>query len=53
MTFSHSRYNPQIKLSPEEMLEISQEINREFAPNFSTAIQVPAISTQTFSKRNV
>jgi len=34
MTFSHSRYNPQIKLSPEEMLEISQEINREFTPGF-------------------
>jgi len=34
MTFSHSRYNPQIKLSPEEMLEISQEINREFTPDF-------------------
>lgn len=36
MTFSYSRYNPQIKLSPKEMLEISQEINREFAPSFST-----------------
>ena len=41
MTFSYSRYNPQIKLSPEEMLEISQEINREFAPNFSTGIPNP------------
>ncbi len=35
MTFSYSRYNHQIKLSPEEMFEISQEINQEFAPNFS------------------
>jgi hypothetical protein len=41
MTFSYSRYNPQIKLSPEEMLAISQEINREFAPSFSTRIQSP------------
>jgi hypothetical protein len=38
MTFSYSRYNPQIKLSTEEMLEISQEINREFAPEFSNGI---------------
>ncbi len=35
MTLSYSRYNPRIKLSPEEMFEISQEINREFAPVFS------------------
>jgi hypothetical protein len=41
MTFSYSRYNPQIKLSPEEMLAISQEINREFAPSFSTRISSP------------
>ena len=41
MTFSYSRYNPQIKLSPVEMFEISQEINREFAPNFSTRIPCP------------
>jgi hypothetical protein len=44
MTFSHSRYNPQIKLSPEEMLDISQEINREFAPDFS--IKKPEPSSQ-------
>ena len=42
MTFSYSRYNPQIKLSPKEMLEISQEINREFAPSFSTGIPGPS-----------
>lgn len=42
MTFSYSRYNPQIKLSPEEMLEISQEINREFAPGFSIKKPEPA-----------
>ena len=41
MTFSYSRYNPQTKLSPEEMLEISQEINREFAPGFSPGIPRP------------
>ena len=44
MTFSYSRYNPQIKLSPEEMLEISQEINREFAPSFS--IKKPESASQ-------
>ena len=41
MTISYSRYNPQTKLSPEEMLEISQEINREFAPGFSPGIPRP------------
>ena len=42
MTFSYSRYNSQIKLSQEEILEISQEINREFAPSFSINKQEPA-----------
>jgi hypothetical protein len=42
MTFSYSRYNSQIKLSQEEMLEISQEINREFAPGISIKKQEPA-----------
>jgi hypothetical protein len=42
MKLSYSRYSPQIRLSPEEMLEISQEINREFAPGFSTPIPSPA-----------
>jgi len=42
MKFSYSRYNPQIRLSQEEILEISQEINREFAPGFSTQIPSPA-----------
>jgi len=41
MTLSYSRYNSQIKLSPVEMLEISQEINRAFAPDFFTAIPNP------------
>lgn len=41
MTLTYSRYNPQIKLSSEEMLEISQEINREFAPDFSIIIPNP------------
>ncbi len=50
MTFSHSRYNPQIKLSPEEMLEISQEINREFEPNFSTAIPSPGYRPKISAK---
>jgi hypothetical protein len=33
MTFLHSRNYSQIELSPKELLEISQEINREFAPS--------------------
>jgi hypothetical protein len=32
MEFSYSKYNPQIKLSPKDMLEISLEINQAFAP---------------------
>lgn len=35
MTFTRSRYIPQARLSQEEMLAISQEINLEFAPRFS------------------
>ncbi|MCX7098009.1 MAG: DUF4912 domain-containing protein [Methylococcales bacterium] len=35
MTFSQSTYNPPLKLSSQEMLEISQDINREFALNLS------------------
>ena len=35
MALSYSGYNSQIKLSPEEMLEISQEIHHEFAPEIS------------------
>ncbi len=41
MTLSYSGYNLQIKLSPEALLEISQEINREFAPGFSTGTPSP------------
>ncbi len=33
MTFLHSINNSQINLSPKELLEISQEISREFAPS--------------------
>lgn len=38
MTFLQSRYNFQINLSPKELLEISEEISRRFAPGFSTAM---------------
>ncbi len=36
MTLLHSGYNPKINLSAKEMLEISQEINRDFSPCFSS-----------------
>ncbi len=52
MTFSHSRYNPQIRLSSEEILEISQEINREFTPVFSTKI-VSQAEHQAFSPKEM
>lgn len=52
MKFSHSRYNPQIRLSSEEILEISQEINREFAPAFSTKIASPT-HQQAFSPKEM
>lgn len=42
MTFSNSSYDPPIELSPKEMLEISQEINRDFAPDFSIKKPEPA-----------
>ncbi len=38
MTFLQSRYNFQITLSPKELLEISDEVSRGFAPVFSTHI---------------
>lgn len=41
MKFSYSRYNPNIWISPGEMLEISQEINSAFAPSLSTGIAIP------------
>ena len=41
MKFSYSRYNPKIRFSPGEMLEISQEINSSFAPSLSTDITNP------------
>ncbi|TAL54989.1 MAG: DUF4912 domain-containing protein [Methylovulum sp.] len=48
MTFSRSRYDTQIKLSPEELFEISQEISRKFAPNASTD---PAFPPDAFPSR--
>ncbi|MDO9106272.1 MAG: DUF4912 domain-containing protein [Methylovulum sp.] len=36
MTFSRSRYDTQIKLSPEELFEISQEISLKFAPSITS-----------------
>ena len=38
MTFLHSEYNSKINLSAKEMLEISQEINRDFTPCFSNVM---------------
>jgi hypothetical protein len=38
MTFLHSGYNSKINLSAEEMLEISQEISRDFTPCFSSCV---------------
>jgi len=38
MTLTHSRYNPQIRLLPYEILEISQEISRKFTPNLTTRV---------------
>ncbi|MGZ8187610.1 MAG: DUF4912 domain-containing protein [Methylosarcina sp.] len=38
MTFSEARQQSQIELTPEEMLEISQEINRKFAPSAASFI---------------
>jgi|GEM_PF-291239 len=49
MTFSRSRYDTQIKLSPEELFEISQEISRKFAPNASTD---PAFPPDAFPSRH-
>lgn len=36
MTFFHSWQNPQIKLTAQEMLDISQEISRDFTPCFAS-----------------
>lgn len=36
MTFLHAGYNSKINLSAKEMLEISQEISRNFSPCFSS-----------------
>lgn len=42
MALSNSGYNSQIKLSPEKMLEVSQEIHHEFEPDFSIEDPEPA-----------
>ncbi|TAN66600.1 MAG: DUF4912 domain-containing protein [Methylobacter sp.] len=44
MTFLHSEYNSKINLSVKEMLEISQEISRDFTPCFSS--QVPELGEE-------
>ena len=41
MTLTHSRYNPKIRLLPDEMLEISQEISQKFTPNLTTRVTSP------------
>ncbi|MGZ5030840.1 MAG: DUF4912 domain-containing protein [Methylobacter sp.] len=38
MTFLHSGYNSKINLSAKELLEISQEISRDFTPCFSSGM---------------
>jgi hypothetical protein len=50
MTFSYSIYSPQFKLSTKELLEISEEINREFAPEFSSKKPEPASQHKLSSK---
>jgi hypothetical protein len=50
MAFSYSRYNPQIELSPQALLEISEEISREFAPEFSGKKPEPASQHKLSSK---
>jgi hypothetical protein len=44
MTFLHSGYNSKINLSAKDMLEISQEISRDFTPCFSS--QMPELVEQ-------
>ena len=39
MTFLHSGHNSKINLSAKQMLEISQEISRDFTPCFSNPVQ--------------
>lgn len=41
MTFLHSGYNSKINLSAREMLEISQEISRDFTPCFFSRMPEP------------
>ncbi|MEI6068006.1 MAG: DUF4912 domain-containing protein [Methylococcaceae bacterium] len=50
MRFSNSKYNPDIRISAEEMLEISQEINRAFTPIFPIEIAAPACQHPLSSK---
>ncbi len=44
MTFLHAGYNSKINLSPKDMLEISQEISRDFTPCFFSE---PSVSDGT------
>lgn len=43
MTLPHSGHSPEINLSTEEMLAISQEISRDFTPRFSSRISAEKI----------
>jgi len=51
MTFSRSGYDTQIKLSPEELFEISQEISRKFAPNAASLSSDSAFLSGAFPSR--
>lgn len=52
MTFLHSGYNSKINLSAKEMLEISQEISRDFTPCFSSWMPEP-VKKIRFSPREL
>jgi len=51
MTLLHSGYTPKINLSAEDMLEISQEISRDFAPSFSSQTPKPVDKTPFISNK--
>jgi hypothetical protein len=50
MTFLHAGYNSKINLSPKDMLEISQEISRDFTPYFFSGASVSAGSIRLTPK---
>lgn len=52
MTLLHSGYNPKINLSANEMLEISQEISRDFNPCWSSQPQGLAEKIQFTPKKS-